>query len=100
MPRLPNLRQEAFAQARADGALEDAYEIAGFAPGHRHASRLAKRPEGAGRIDELLAGRAVAKQADAGGVVAALLRLAESVSAPGGAAAIGEARLTLLEARR
>ena len=48
----------AFAQARAGGALlDDAYEIAGFVPGHRHASRLAKLPELAERIGKLLAAR-------------------------------------------
>ena len=39
MPTLRNPRQEAFAQARAGGALlDDAYEAAGFAPGNRHAA--------------------------------------------------------------
>lgn len=101
MPTLANPRQEAFAQARAGGALlDDAYEIAGFVPGHRHASRLAKLPEVAERIGELLAARMDAKEADTRTVIAALLRLAETASAGGGAAAISEARLTLLEAQK
>jgi hypothetical protein len=101
MPTLPNPRQEAFAQARAGGALlDDAYEIAGFVPGHRHASRLAKLPEVAERIGELLAARTDAKEADTRTVIAALLRLAETASAGGGAAAISEARATLLEAHK
>ena len=101
MPTLPNPRQEAFAQARAGGALlDDAYEIAGFVPGHGHASRLAKLPEVAERIGELLAARTDARAADKGTVIAALLRLAETASTAGGAASISEARLTLLEAER
>jgi hypothetical protein len=101
MPTLPNPRQEAFAQARAGGALlDDAYEIAGFVPGQRHASRLAKLPEVAERIGELLAARTDAKEADTRTVIAALLRLAETASAAGGAAAISEARLALLEAQK
>ena len=56
MPLLKNPRHEAFAHARAKGALlDDAYEDAGFAPGNGHASRLAQRPEVAGRIAELRA---------------------------------------------
>jgi hypothetical protein len=98
MPTLPNPRQEAFAQARAGGALlDDAYEIAGFVPGHRHASRLAKLPEVAERIGELLAARTDVKEADARTVIAALLRLAETASTTN-PAAIQEARLVLREA--
>jgi hypothetical protein len=56
MPALLNPRHESFAKARAKGArLEDAYEEAGFAPDRGHASRLAARPEVAGRIAELRA---------------------------------------------
>src|SRR6202020_1281858 len=75
MPTLPIPRQEAFAQARAGGALlDDAYEIAGFVPGHRHASRLAKLPEVAERIGELLAARTDAKEADTRTVIGPPLR--------------------------
>ncbi|MDB5480858.1 MAG: hypothetical protein JWO83_1911 [Caulobacteraceae bacterium] len=101
MPTLRNPRREAFAQARAGGALlDDAYEAAGFAPGNRHASRLAGRPEVARRIDELLAARDDAREAGVHAVIGALLRLAEAASAPGGAAALGEACLALVQARK
>jgi hypothetical protein len=67
---------------RNPGALlDDAYEAAGFAPGNRHASRLAGRPEVARRIDELLAARDDARVAGAHAVIGALLRLAEAASA-------------------
>jgi hypothetical protein len=99
MPTLPNPRQEAFAQARAGGALlDDAYEIAGFVPGHRHASRLAKLPEVAGRIGELLVACIDVKEADTRTVIAALLRLAETASTTTNPAAIQQARLVLHEA--
>lgn len=101
MPTLRNPRQEAFAQARAGGALlDDAYEAAGFAPGNRHASRLAARPEIAARIDELLTARDDVQGAHAHAVIGALLRLAEAVSAPGAAAALGEACRALVQAGR
>jgi hypothetical protein len=52
------------------------------------------------RIGELLAARTDMKEADTRTVIAALLRLAETASAGGGAVAISEARLTLLEAQK
>jgi hypothetical protein len=59
MPTLTDPRAEAFAQHRAYGAnLEDAYELAGFAGGQRHASRFARRRKVAARVRELIeAGR-------------------------------------------
>ena len=101
MPILQNPRQEAFAQARAKGALlDDAYEIAGFAPGQRHASRLARQPEVAERIGELLVARTEAKTTDARTVIAALLRLADAGPAVANPSAIHETRLVLLDACR
>ena len=101
MPILQNPRQEAFAQARAKGALlDDAYEIAGFAPGHRHASRLARQPDVAERIGELLVARTEAKPTDARTVIAALLRLADAGPAVANPSAIHETRLVLLDACR
>ena len=104
MPILQNPRQEAFAQSRAKGArLDDAYEIAGFAPGNSHASRLARRPEVAERIGELLAARAEAGEAgptDSRTVIAALLRLAEAGPSVANPSAIHETRLVLLDACR
>ncbi|MDQ2762008.1 MAG: hypothetical protein M3Y22_00420 [Pseudomonadota bacterium] len=101
MPVLPDLRHEAFAQARAKGALlEDAYEDAGFAPGHGHASRLAGQRPVAERIAELRAERSDLIEANPQAVVAALLRIAKSSEALTSPAGIKEARLTLLEAPR
>jgi hypothetical protein len=52
MPVLENPRHEAFAQARARGALlNDAYESAGFVLLKGHPSRLAYRAEVAERSD-------------------------------------------------
>jgi phage terminase small subunit len=99
MPTLTNPRHEAFAQARARGLLLDhAYEVAGFSPGHRHASRLARQPEIAERIGELLASRLDAREVDTRTVIDALLRLAENGHAAANPAAIHETRLVLLEA--
>ena len=101
MPILQNPRQEAFAQARAGGArLDDAYEAAGFAPGHGHASRMARRAEVAERIGELLAARTEAGPTDARTVIAALLRLADAGPAVANPSAIHETRLVLLDACR
>ena len=100
MPILENPRHEAFAQARAKGAgLDDAYEAAGFAPGNKHASRLALRPEVAERVMELRV-KFDAEGANDQAVIAALLRLAEASAALATPAAIKEARLTLMEAHR
>jgi hypothetical protein len=101
VPVLQNPRQEAFAQARAKGALlEDAYEIAGFVPGNRHAARLAREPEVGERIGELIAARADTKEPDVGTVIAALLRLAELAPAATSPGATKDAMSVLLEARK
>ena len=101
MPILQNPRHEAFAQARAKGALlDDAYEDAGFAPGNGHASRLALRPEIAERIGELRAKRCELTESNTQAVIGALLRIAkasEALASPGG---IKEARETLMQAWR
>jgi hypothetical protein len=99
MPVLANPRHEAFAQARAKGALlDDAYEDAGFAPGNGHASRLAKTEAVAERIAELKALESDMADAAPHGVIAALLALARDKEvAP---AAAKEARLALMEASR
>ena len=101
MPLLENPRHEAFAQARAQGALlDDAYEDAGFAPGNGHASRLAKREEVAERIAELRAEQPDIKGAGTRGAIGTLLRLVEAGLAQGTPAGVKEARETLMEARR
>jgi hypothetical protein len=101
MPLLANLRHETFARARANGALlDDAYEDAGFTPGHGHASRLAWRPEVAERTAELRAAQADLAEANPQAVIAALLRIAKASEAQATPAGVKEARLTLLEACR
>ena len=101
MPLLPNPRHEAFAQARAKGALlDDAYEDAGFAPGNGHASRLAWRSEVAGRIAELRAEQVELGEANPQAVIAALPRMAKASETLATPAGVKEARLTLLEACR
>lgn len=101
MPILQNARHEAFAQARATGALlEDAYESAGFAPGNGHASRLAKQAEMCERVAELRAQQADANDASAQAVIAGLIRMAKSDEALKTPAGVKEARLNLLEAHR
>jgi len=101
MPILQNARHEIFAQCRAKGArLEDAYEDAGFIPGNGHAGKLAQRPEVIERIGELRAEQTEMDDASPGAVIAALLRVAKASEALATPAAVKEARLTLLEARR
>jgi hypothetical protein len=105
MPVLENPRHEAFAQARARGALlNDAYEDAGFAPDRSHANRLAGREDVAERVAELKA-ELRAEQAGLDGasphkVIAALLEVAKNCQAQEGPAALKEARLALLDAQR
>src|SRR5438067_8359566 len=101
MPTLQNPRQEAFAQARAKGALlDDAYEMAGFAPGNRHGARLAREPEVADRIAELIASGSRERAHDTGTVIDALLRLAELAPNTANPAAITEAAAVLMQARK
>jgi hypothetical protein len=101
MPLLPNPRHEAFAQARAKGArLEDAYEDAGFAPGHGHASRLALQEPVAERVAELRGQHAVFEESRTQAVIAALLRVAKASEKVESALEIKELRLTLLEINR
>src|SRR5438045_7897045 len=79
MPALANPRHEAFAQARARGAyLEDAYEDAGFAPGHGHASRLARTTCIVERIAELRAQKVDLDEARTHALIGGLLRLAKA----------------------
>ena len=99
MPILQNPRHEAFAQARARGArLEDAYEDAGYVQGNGHASRLAIKPEVAERIAEIKAARADEEEVSSAMVKTALIRMAKTGEALKTAAAIREARLTMMEA--
>jgi hypothetical protein len=99
MPILQNPRHEAFAQARARGVgLEDAYEDAGYMQGNGHASRLALTKDVAERIAEIKAARADEEEVSSGMVKAALIRMAKAGEELKTAAAIREARLTMMEA--
>ena len=100
MPILQNPRHEAFAQSRSRGALlEEAYEHAGFIPGHGHASRLAATPEVAERIAELNMARFQTEEVTSSVMIAALLRVARSSEALATADGIEQARLAILEAQ-
>jgi hypothetical protein len=97
MPELANARHEAYAQARARGARnEDAYEDAGFAPGHDHAGRLDARTDVAQRIAELRTQQTEIAESATHAVIAALLRVAKAGEAATTPAAIKEVRLTFL----
>ncbi len=100
MPILQNPRHEAFAQARARGALlEEAYETAGFVPGLGHASRLGKTPEIVERIAELNAARFESHDVSPAVMIDALLRVAKSSEALATVGGIEQARLAILEAQ-
>ncbi len=100
MPILQNPRHEAFAQSRARGALlEEAYEYAGFIPGHGHASRLGATPEVVERIAELNMARFQTEEVTSSVMIAALLRVAQSSEALGIVGGIEQARLAILEAQ-
>ena len=101
MPELLNPRHEAFARARARGALlDDAYEAAGYAPARGHSSRLAKRPLVAARVAELRSQLSDWESANGQSVVAALLRMAERCDYFDTPERMRETRLTLIEARK
>jgi len=101
MPVLENSRHEAFAYLRAQGErLEDAYEDAGFASGHGHASRLARRPEVAARIVELQNGAAHVYESAPHVLIEHLLRLVNAGYCIGTPASLKESRLALLDIAR
>jgi hypothetical protein len=80
--------------------LEDAYEDAGFAAGLGHASRLALTPCIAECIAELRAQKVDLDEARTHALIAGLLRIAKAGEDLASAAALKEARLTLLEVER
>ncbi len=101
MPVLPNPRHEAFAQARAKGEpCENAYEDAGFIPGHGHASRLVVQPHVADRIAELRNLQTELDDSRTQAVIATLLRVAKAAEAEATPATLKEIRLTLIEVNR
>ena len=83
MPTLRNPRYEAFAQARAKGALLiDAYESAGFVRHRGHPSRLAWKPEVAERIAELRALQTDMQDVSLLGLLASLRKIIKARERP------------------
>ena len=101
MPMLENPRLEAFAQARARGALlDDAYESAGYVLNRGHSSRLAKRQDVAERLGELRAELASAEDISPRAFILALLRIAKTAEEAKTPTSVREARLALLDAAK
>jgi hypothetical protein len=101
MPKLSNIRHEAFALAAASGApLQAAYEDAGFQGGLSQAFRLSRRDEVCQRIGELRREQSDLDDARPTSVIIALVRMARVAEELNTAAGVREARLTLLEAQR
>jgi hypothetical protein len=101
MPTLNNRRYEAFAQARARGALlNDAYEGAGFMLHKCHPSRLAYRAEVAERIAELRALRTEVESHNPLALLAALKRIIKAGEGSENPVLVREARLAIVDAAR
>jgi hypothetical protein len=101
MPALRNPRYEAFAQARARGALlNDAYEGAGFVLHKGHPSRLAYRAEVAERIAELRALRTEVESHNPLALLASLKRIIEAGEGSENPVLVREARLAIVDAAR
>jgi hypothetical protein len=101
MPALPDPRHEAFAQARARGALLiDAYEGAGFVRHRGHPSRLALKTEVAERIAELRAARTEAEDVNPLGLLASLRRIIKAGENSENPTLVNAARLAIVDASR
>ena len=101
MSTLSNPRYEAFAQARAKGALlTDAYESAGFVRHRGRPSRLAVRPEVAERIAELRAQQSEAEDVSLVGLLASLRRIIKAGESSENPTLVNAARLAVLDASR
>jgi len=101
MPTLANRRYEAFAQARARGALlNDAYEGAGFVLHKGHPSRLAYRAEVAERIAELRALRTEVESHNPLALLASLKRIIKAGEGSENPVLVKEARLAIVDAAR
>ena len=100
MPALRGPRYEAFAQARAGGALPiDAYESAGFVRHRGHPSRLALKDDVANRIAELRASQTEAE--DVGlGLLTSLRRAIKAGENSENPAVVNAARLAIVDASR
>ena len=101
MPTLRDHRHEAFAQARAKGALLiDAYESAGFVRHRGHPSRLALKDEVAERIAELRASQTEAEDVSLAGLLASLRRIIKAGENSEIPALVNAARLAIVDASR
>ena len=101
MPTLRDPRHEAFAQARARGALLiDAYESAGFVRHRGHPSRLALKDEVADRIAELRASQTEAEDVSLHGLLASLRRIIKAGESSENPALVNAARLAIVDASR
>ena len=101
MPALLDPRHEAFAQARARGALLiDAYESAGFVRHRGHPSRLACKAEVADRIAELRALQTDLEETSPTGLLASLRRIIKAGEASDNPTLVNAARLAIVDASR
>src|ERR1700676_2436724 len=101
MPTLRDPRHEAFAQARAKGALLiDAYESAGFVRHRGHPSRLALKDEVAERTAELRASQTEAEDVSPAGLLASLRRIIKAGESSENPALVNAARLGIVDASR
>src|SRR5579859_587058 len=101
MPTLRDPRREAFAQARAKGALLiDAYESAGFVRHRGHPSRLALKDEVAERIAELRAMQTDMDDVSPTGLLASLRRIIKAGENSESPALVNAARLAIVDASR
>jgi hypothetical protein len=96
-----NPRYEAFAQARARGALlNDAYEGGGFVPHRGDPSRLAYRAEVAERIAELRTAQTPAEDDTPVALLGALSRIIKAWEGSEDPSVVREARLAIVDAAR
>jgi hypothetical protein len=101
VPTLRDPRHEAFAQARARGALLiDAYESAGFVRHRGHPSRLALKDAVAERIAELRASQTEAEDVSLHGLLASLRRIIKAGENSTNPALVNAARLAIVDASR
>ena len=101
MPNLQNPRYEAFAQARARGALlADAYESAGFVRHKGHPSRLACKTDVAERIAELRVQQTQIEDVSPIGLLASLRRIIKAGEGSENPSLVNAARLAIVDASR
>ena len=101
MSALRDPRHEAFAQARAKGALLiEAYESAGFVRHRGHPSRFALKDEVAERIAELRASQSDLDDVSPAGLLASLRRIIRAGESSENPALVNAARLAIVDASR